>query len=57
MAKVSIDKELCTDCSLCAQVCPNLVFEQVDRVIGVRPHAIENCISCGQCLAVSGTRA
>ena len=57
MAKVTIDKELCTDCSLCAQVCPNLVFEQVDRVIGVRSHAIENCISCGQCLAVCRTDA
>jgi ferredoxin hydrogenase len=50
LALVNIDKELCTGCRRCAEVCP------VDGIKGEsgQPQEIDKeiCISCGQCIQV-----
>ena len=46
--KLKIDKELCTGCGLCRQVCirDNIVIEDVAVETG------SNCFECGHCMAI-----
>lgn len=54
---VSICRETCSACGLCAEVCPVPVFKQGEKEILVRPDRLGFCIRCGQCMAVCPTRS
>jgi len=44
---LQFDRELCTDCGMCIEVCPHEVFAQRDgAVLLVEPTA---CMECGAC--------
>lgn len=45
--EIVVDKERCTACGLCAEMCPEEVLELQDDV----PTLVdpENCIECGSC--------
>jgi len=47
--KATIDKELCTDCELCVDSCPE-VFETVDKVVSVKVAVVPDKVkdSCRQ---------
>ena len=47
---ISIDKEKCINCGACADVCPALVFEEVDGK--AYPAHQNSCIKCWHCVAV-----
>lgn len=52
---ISIDKEKCNDCGICALRCP-LCFSSQDD--GVTAHADENCCNlCGHCISLCPTDA
>lgn len=46
---VRIDKELCSKCGLCAQVCPHKLFEVGQKDVLV---TADGCMACGHCRAV-----
>jgi electron transfer flavoprotein alpha subunit len=46
MAFLSIDKEACTGCGTCVQVCPFAALELVDSIAEVN----DNCTACGACV-------
>ena len=47
---IRIDRERCTLCGLCAEVCPLLCFRAEDGVMQTRHE--EYCMRCGQCTAI-----
>lgn len=51
--QININKQTCTLCGLCGEVCPNLIMN-VDRETGItlRSDRLELCIQCGQCMAI-----
>jgi len=54
MKLISVDKEKCTRCGRCADVCPTRIID----VDGEGPHTTAiNCIACGHCVAVCPTAA
>lgn len=52
---IRIDRERCTVCGLCAEVCPLLCFRAEDGVMQTRHE--ECCMRCGQCTAVCPSAA
>ena len=47
MYKIVIDKDKCTGCENCVDICPFEVFEMVDeKSEAVRPEDCEGCLSC-----------
>ncbi len=52
---IHIDKEICTGCKRCVEVCP------VDAIQGLsgQPHSInlDTCVACGQCVQVCSSYA
>ena len=49
MPKVNVDKEKCTGCGTCVQVCPQGVFEMVDgKSVAKHP---DKCVGCRACEA------
>jgi len=44
---ITFDKEKCTGCSVCVNVCPHHVIELVDKK--AVPKVIERCVECGAC--------
>jgi nitroreductase/NAD-dependent dihydropyrimidine dehydrogenase PreA subunit len=51
--QININKQTCTLCGLCGEVCPNLTMK-IDRKAGItlRSDRLELCIQCGQCMAI-----
>ena len=41
------DRELCTDCGMCLQVCPHGVFAQNNGEVGLANRSA--CMECGAC--------
>ncbi len=52
---IRIDRERCTVCGLCAEVCPLLCFRAEDGVMQTRHE--EYCMRCGQCTAICPSAA
>ncbi len=54
-AKPTINYQTCTNCMLCAKICPSRTLADVDGKIAVaqpRQKSGMGCIGCGQCMAV-----
>ncbi len=45
--KVIIDKEKCTGCKICVNVCPQIILEVVDKICHVKD--IDHCMGCFGC--------
>ena len=48
----AIDQKTCNGDGICVEVCPMGVFELVDKKARVIESRTEECIACGQCVAV-----
>ena len=56
--QIFIDQSTCSDCGLCAEVCPaKLYIKAGNRGIGIRQDRLPFCIQCGQCMAVCPSRS
>lgn len=44
---LALNKEKCTGCQRCVQVCPHAVFEMKDKKADIV--ALERCMECGAC--------
>jgi ferredoxin len=51
-ATITIDRELCNGCGLCAEVCKDFSLEIIDHKAVVSENAYFGCFACGQCMAV-----
>ncbi|MBV4418448.1 nitroreductase family protein [Clostridium tyrobutyricum] len=55
MELIKVDKNLCTRCKLCIEVCPSSVIDiNKDGPYALNP---DSCIACGQCTAVCPNKA
>lgn len=52
MSHIDIDREKCTACGLCVEVCPQDCFAQPTAEALPEMFQIEECIACGHCVAV-----
>ena len=51
-ATVSIDESRCTNCGMCAAICPTETLRMDGGVVVVERNTSFGCIGCGQCMAV-----
>lgn len=49
MLSITVNKDLCTDCGACQQVCPARAIHKKEGELTLRPL---RCIKCGHCVAV-----
>lgn len=49
---VAINRELCTDCGCCAQICPAEVLRMEAGHVAVSEDSPFGCIACGHCMMV-----
>lgn len=56
-AEVEIDKDKCTICGLCVQVCKGAPLFIEDKSVKVDNNRVFGCIACGQCMAVCPNKA
>jgi nitroreductase/NAD-dependent dihydropyrimidine dehydrogenase PreA subunit len=50
---VAVSKETCTDCGLCAEVCPNKILAKSPAgFVEIREDRAPLCFACGQCMCV-----
>jgi len=56
--RISVNREICSTCGLCAEVCPNKIMKK-DGEGGIvfRQDRIFLCIECGQCMAICPSKA
>ena len=53
-----IKSETCSNCGICAEVCPALLFEKDDSdKIRFKPDFLNLCIGCGHCMAACKTKS
>jgi nitroreductase/NAD-dependent dihydropyrimidine dehydrogenase PreA subunit len=52
-----IDENLCKQCSLCVEVCPNTILKSEHKVTRFRDDRLHLCFQCGHCMAVCETKA
>ncbi len=50
-----IDKDKCTNCGLCAEVCGGQPLMKVDGKVEINPDAALGCLGCAQCMLVCPT--
>jgi ferredoxin len=50
--QVTIDRDRCTVCGACAEICPSETLSLANDEIRVDPEGIFGCIACAQCMAV-----
>lgn len=55
--KISIDNNLCKQCKVCNEICPNLIFNSDETGTIIRQERVHLCFSCGQCMAACSERA
>jgi nitroreductase/NAD-dependent dihydropyrimidine dehydrogenase PreA subunit len=56
-AEVAIDRQLCTNCGLCAKVCFGAPLVMRGGSLCIEPTRMFGCIACGACLSVCPTDA
>ena len=49
---VAIDRQTCTDCGCCAQICPTDVLRLDAGRVEIHPDSPLGCIACGHCMMV-----
>ena len=49
---VSIDKEKCSGCPICIEVCPADSLFLVNEKATLKPFGENGCIACGDCVAI-----
>ena len=55
---ITIRKETCKKCNLCAEVCPNKIFRKnAENEMSVREDRAQVCFKCGQCMAICSTKS
>jgi len=52
MANVTIERERCSGCRLCVEVCPSALYRVEEKKAQVKGNGVRGCILCGQCIAV-----
>jgi nitroreductase/NAD-dependent dihydropyrimidine dehydrogenase PreA subunit len=53
MAILEVDKQTCTQCGICAAICPRgIIYFREKSYPRLLPKAGENCARCGHCVAV-----
>jgi NAD-dependent dihydropyrimidine dehydrogenase PreA subunit/nitroreductase len=52
-----VDTETCNGDGLCTEVCPQGAIEMVDDLAATVKNRADNCIVCGQCVAICPTEA
>lgn len=58
MTEFYIKAESCSQCGICAEVCPALILEKDNSgKLGFKPDEIHLCLGCGQCMAVCNTKS
>lgn len=56
--QIRINRETCSACGLCAEICPNRIMKkEADIGIVFRPKRLPFCITCGQCMAICPTQS
>ncbi len=55
--EISINKELCTGCGKCVDVCKDFSLTIIDQKAAISNHAVFGCIGCGHCMAICPTGA
>ena len=55
--KILIDRNLCKQCKVCTEICPNVIFASSDNGILIKPERSELCFACGQCMAACSEKA
>lgn len=50
--RIEADPELCTGCTLCAQVCPGAALEIVEDKCRMKAPPLAECAFCGACQAI-----
>src|SRR5512145_2367224 len=56
--QISINRETCSACGLCAEICPNRIMKKESgNGIVFRPERLPFCITCGQCMAICPTQS
>jgi len=49
MEKISVNREKCNNCGICAQICPVEIFEVCKGNLKVNERNFKECIECGAC--------
>ena len=44
---ITVDRDTCDGCAVCAHICPHVVFEMRDRKAVLA--AVDRCVECGAC--------
>ncbi len=58
MREFYIKPESCSQCGICAEVCPALILEKDNTgKVSFKPDNIQLCLGCGQCMAVCHTKS
>jgi ferredoxin len=52
MANITIERERCSGCRRCVEVCPSALYRMVEKKAQVKGGGVRDCIMCGQCIAV-----
>lgn len=55
MEFLSVDKDKCSKCGICVDVCPSCILEMGAN--GPECHLDRGCMSCGHCVAICPTGA
>ena len=55
--KVTVDDKTCSQCGLCARICPAEVLIMEEGRLQVSDKSLFGCIACGHCMMVCPTRA
>ncbi len=56
--RININREVCTACGLCAEVCPHKIMKKEgEEGIVFRQDRLFLCMTCGQCMAICPSQA
>ncbi|MGD9577318.1 MAG: 4Fe-4S binding protein [Syntrophorhabdus sp.] len=56
--RININREVCTACGLCAEVCPHKIMKKEGEEGSMfRQDRLFLCMTCGQCMAICPSQA